>query len=383
MKPRQYSRIIIHQFDPEAPSPGGTDTCIRDMLKFIPEGERVLVIGVSQNRRLNRTVKIATFPTPFDFLPVSRVTPRKQARVLPHSLRVLVGLIRALLTHRLRGQVVQIHRLEPGLLAGWMRPQRVIYFVHTNIKQALSSHSDSFWRRWPGLYRRLEARVLSVSDLLVVFNEITAQSYIARGENVERMRTWYNESIYYPIESGTLDTLNRRTLVWVGRIEAPKDPLFAVEVFRAIYVQSGGVWKMSVVGHGTMRAQMEQRVHDLGLEDAVSFHGAVSREEVGEQMRDSDVLLMTSHFEGSPRVLYESMGSGVPVVATWEADPDRVVVEGSSGFVLNQRDPEAFASAIAEASRLRRADVLRSVSSRQASSVLARLWHITSTKEGS
>lgn len=381
MQRRDYTRVIIHQFDPEVPSPGGTDTCIRDMLKFIPRGERVLVIGVSESRPLNRIVQIETFPTGFDFLPVSRATSRKQARIAPHSIRLLAGLTRALVTHRLRATVLQIHRLEPGLLVGLFKPKRTNYFVHTNVRQALSSNSDSFWRKAPGLYRRLEKLVLSRSDLLVVFNQITADVYAARGENVERMRTWYNETIFYPRHLAELDDVEHPTLLWVGRIEAPKDPHLAIETFRSLREQTGEKWRMSILGHGTLRAQMQERVRQLGIEDAVTFHGAVSREAVGEHMRHADVLLMTSHFEGSPRVLYESMGCGLPVVATSEGDPDAVIINGTNGFVIEERNPEEFGKAIETAAGLRRDYVARSVSERQASSVLRRLWQATGTRQ--
>lgn len=379
MKKHNYSSVIIHQFDPEAPSPGGTDTCIRDMLKFMPPDERVLVIGVSETRPLNRMVRVDSISTPFDFLPVSRASPRRQLRMIPHSIRVLLGLTRALITNRISTEVVHIHRLEPGLLVPRLKPRRLAYFVHTNVKQALSGNSDSFWRRAPKLYSRLEKWVLGRAGIMLVFNQITSEAYASRGFNVERMRTWYDETTFFPSALQDRSTSEDKTLLWVGRIEAPKDPHFALAVFHSLHSQGQGAWRFSIVGDGTVRAELEASVAEWGLEDFVTFHGAVSREEVSDFMRGADVLLMTSHFEGSPLVLYEGMACGLPVVAAQEADPDEVIKSGTNGIKVAQREAEQFGNAIVEAAHLDRTVVAATVIERRASKVVTRLWELANS----
>ena len=39
-------RLIVEQFDPERPKPGGIDTCIRGLLEFAPPDQDLAVVGV-------------------------------------------------------------------------------------------------------------------------------------------------------------------------------------------------------------------------------------------------------------------------------------------------------------------------------------------------
>jgi glycosyltransferase involved in cell wall biosynthesis len=55
---------------------------------------------------------------------------------------------------------------------------------------------------------------------------------------------------------------------------------------------------------------------------------------------------MTSHYEGSPRVLIEALACGMQVVATKEADPDGVVRDRSPNLRVASRQPSAIADVL-------------------------------------
>ncbi|WGW12165.1 glycosyltransferase [Saxibacter everestensis] len=377
LRRKQYSRVIIHQFDPESPVPGGVDTCIRDLLDRAPEGERILVIGVSRTRPLHRRVTLESFRRPIDFIPVSRANPGDQVRFIPHSIRVALGSLLPLAWGSTRRSVVQIHRVEAGLVTRLFPSRRRVYFVHTNTAASLESHSDSFWRKAPRAFRLLERAVLRSADLTVVFNKESAAGYAADGYLVKHMRTWYNEELYHPL----LDAENRSstspTVLWVGRLEAPKDPLLAIDAFATLKRDSPRSWRCLVVGDGTLRDDMMHRISAHCLEGSVELTGAVSRSKVAELMRDADVLLMTSRFEGSPRVMYEAMGSALPVVASVEADPDFAIQHSKNGIRITGREAGDFAKAIDQAMGLPRDDVYESVRAQAASTMVAEVWDAT------
>ncbi|WP_146530349.1 glycosyltransferase family 4 protein [Novipirellula artificiosorum] len=65
----------------------------------------------------------------------------------------------------------------------------------------------------------------------------------------------------------------------------------------------------------------------IDLDGMVSWHGKVSRSSLDEHYRSADILLLTSFYEGSPRVVYEASSHGCVVVAsrlsgTQLIDPD-------------------------------------------------------------
>lgn len=100
--------------------------------------------------------------------------------------------------------------------------------------------------------------------------------------------------------------------VWIGRVHRQKgiEDLLAtlshlsklVENFRAILI-------------GDLRAELQPQVERRGLSRYVEFSGFVSEEEKFRLFHASRVFLMTSRFEGSPRVVAEALACEVPVVA--------------------------------------------------------------------
>lgn len=69
-----------------------------------------------------------------------------------------------------------------------------------------------------------------------------------------------------------------------------------------------------IVGDGDERANLEHKVSELGLSDAVIFTGW--QQQVETVTSDLDVLVISSHNEGTPVPIIEALAAGCPVVAT-------------------------------------------------------------------
>jgi glycosyltransferase involved in cell wall biosynthesis len=156
--------------------------------------------------------------------------------------------------------------------------------------------------------------------------------------------------------------------VWVGRFEPEKDPLLALGALE-MFMGEGPGRVAVMLGNGSL--------HDRVLEGrhaCVHIPGAVSRTEVASAMAESDVALITSHFEGSPVVMSEALASGTPVVATRESDPDERIVDGVNGYCVIERSPSALASAMHAALGLSRRSCVDSVRELTGPTVVPRLF---------
>lgn len=113
-----------------------------------------------------------------------------------------------------------------------------------------------------------------------------------------------------------------------------------------------GAVTLDVIGDGPVRASLERRSGDLGLSDAVTFHGTRSRAEVAAAMRDADAFVLPSRGENLPCVVIEALASGLPVVATRVGGVPELVDE-SNGLLVPPASPDALADALVEMARRR------------------------------
>lgn len=79
--------------------------------------------------------------------------------------------------------------------------------------------------------------------------------------------------------------------------------------------------------------------------EVIEFHN-LTREQVVENLRQIDLLLMTSKVEGSPQIIKEAMGCNKPIVSTCVGDVKDLLDGVKNTNVIDSFDAEAFVSPI-------------------------------------
>ncbi len=101
-------------------------------------------------------------------------------------------------------------------------------------------------------------------------------------------------------------------------------------------------YRLQLVGGGTKEASLKAMTNELGLDDRVDFMGV--RLDVPDILEQSDIVLLSSHWEGLSLSSIEGMASGRPFIAS-EVDGLREMV-GSAGVLFPHGDDKALADKI-------------------------------------
>jgi len=136
--------------------------------------------------------------------------------------------------------------------------------------------------------------------------------------------------------------------VCVGRLEEQKGHLQLLEAAAAIAAE-GKIFQIVLVGDGTMRRIIEQRIAELGLKDIVRIAGWMSGANVRNEILASRALVLPSFAEGLPVVIMESLALGRPVIATWVAAIPELVEPGKCGWLVPAGSGPKLADALREA----------------------------------
>lgn len=139
-------------------------------------------------------------------------------------------------------------------------------------------------------------------------------------------------------------------LAYVGRLSTEKDvPLFVTAVSQIVRRNPGLRIRAMIAGDGPELLRVEQAIEREGLWNEVRLLGDSRR--VPEILAASEYLLLTSRSEGSPLTIMEAMSLGLVVLSTDVGNVREVIDNGVNGFVVEGRDPAAFAARFEEIRR--------------------------------
>ena len=136
--------------------------------------------------------------------------------------------------------------------------------------------------------------------------------------------------------------------IFVGRLTAVKSVPLILEALK-IVKKSRPEALLLIVGDGEERSNLERLASHLGLADSVRFLRMRPPEQVAELIACADAGLFASYTEGFSVAMIEQLACGRPIVSTDVSGAHELIVDGTNGFILPNRDVESYARRMLDA----------------------------------
>lgn len=256
-------------------------------------------------------------------------------------------------TWKLPGKLAQYLRRErpDGLIASFWKLNLcacLARMAHPSLRLLLWEHSPPsksvnsptwLYAVTSTLLYQMATKVIAVSN--GVLEDISRITFGLRG----KLQMIFNPiPVPSDVESCVTKQAGNHRIVWVGRLDTPKNPRLMLEAFAQL--PAALVCNLDFIGDGPLRHALEQRTNELGLQERVRFHGFQS--DPYAWMMQSDLLALSSDREGLPTVLIEALYCGLRVVSTdCGGGIHDILQDGCFGTIVPPRNAAALARAIA------------------------------------
>lgn len=269
----------------------------------------------------------------------SRLTRGRYCRI-PHrqfSIPALARLIRWARAESI--DLVHSHGKGAGLYSRALKPFLRVPVVHTFHGLNQDNYSDSKWR----LYLALERALCKLSDGLIAVSQSDAdEAYARKLASPDKLHIIANGVEIPPRRAAPRRRSGAPVIIAVTRLERQKNPEQLLEIADQLRQRLEGNFSLWIVGDGALLQHCRQLATKRGLADIIQFRGAV--DDVRSLLRQADVFLSTSHWEGLPLAPLEAMSEGLPCVLSDVAGHRDLPHSEQWGFLFPpQRSEEAAA----------------------------------------
>lgn len=190
-------------------------------------------------------------------------------------------------------------------------------------------------------------------------SEITVNTLFLKNKLISKGLTTVKISVipygidvkYFNNSSAFKKQKKRINLISVGRLVAFKGHKLGIEVVK-ILVEKGYNIKYNILGEGPEGAHLEKLIAKYNLQESVNLLGKKNQEQIKEYLNKSDIFLMTSTEDSTGRredfgvVSLEAQAMELPVVGFKSGGFPETLIDGETGFLVEDQEIEAMAAAV-------------------------------------
>ena len=186
-------------------------------------------------------------------------------------------------------------------------------------------------------------------NIIAVSNQM-AEKLIELGalrENVSIIPCGINTELF----SGASPLTAKKNIYFVGRFTAKKAPDKLLLSF-SLVVKKHPDAMLHLIGEGELLDETVSLAHKLGLSKNVVFHGKQKPEFVISELRKAKIFIQHSvvapsgDSEGTPNTVLEASSIGLPVVSTKHAGINQAVIDGQTGYLVDEHDWQSMGEKI-------------------------------------
>lgn len=135
---------------------------------------------------------------------------------------------------------------------------------------------------------------------------------------------------------------------YIGRLSGEKGVQHFAQALPAILCDQRDL-RVFIGGDGRLKEAIEVSLQKEGLLTRVDLPGWLSRNDLPNYLNQLRLLVLPSYTEGLPNIMLEAMACGTPVLATPVGAIPDVIIDGKTGFIMENNSPECIAENVIRA----------------------------------
>jgi len=136
-------------------------------------------------------------------------------------------------------------------------------------------------------------------------------------------------------------------VLFIGRLVKQKNLPALLNIIEVIVKgKSEKDMEFIIIGQGPLEEYFKKEIKARALSGFIKMIPRVERSEIVSYFRKSDIFILSSIYEGFPRVFMEAAAIGLPMVTTRVSGIGNLIKDKENSFVIEQGDEAGFVEAV-------------------------------------
>lgn len=221
--------------------------------------------------------------------------------------------------------------------------------IHTDISSINWINEKKFINKFRNICTKF---ILKRSRFIRIVSNTIARN-IARKYNISPNKFFISPvSISLKKEERFLNKLIQRkskqkifNVIYIGRFVKTKDLKLWIKTAFEILERNKN-FKFTLVGYGDEFKEINSIISQSKYKAFFKLTNKVYYEDLPKYLKECNLMLLTSLYEGFGRVILEAMTYGIPCISTKSGGPEDLITHNKNGFLSETRSPHELAELI-------------------------------------
>jgi glycosyltransferase involved in cell wall biosynthesis len=153
----------------------------------------------------------------------------------------------------------------------------------------------------------------------------------------------YTSTGVNPIRFKNVRNKRKEQLLAIGRFKFTKGYNYLIDAINMV-VDHYPNYQLLILGDGPDRKKIEKQIKSLNLTQNIKLPGFVSRDKIVQHMSESKIFVMSSLYEGLPKVLLEALACETPAIITSKCNASHIIL--GRGIEVEPANSKSLSNAI-------------------------------------
>jgi len=229
-----------------------------------------------------------------------------------------------------------------------LKKYTVVFSFGSALKLVEKTNSETLFGKGGFILSRimwiLERVSFSICDIIVIESEnilnfAGLEKYRSKISNIYASPEFIDTNVF-KIKKNRED--RRYMAGYVGRLSEEKGVMNFAKAIPLILKDNDDL-DFLIGGNGPLIYRLENELKANGSYDNVKFTGWIPHDKIPDYLNELKLIILPSFTEGLPIILREAMSCGTPVLATSVGSIPDLIVDGETGYILEDNTPECIA----------------------------------------